>query len=289
MPAEPEALPTLQGEVRVRATERWRSMVEAEHAQSDRMRREAPPSDHWTPYAQNFRADPRRSGDVLLDRLLQEGERGDAVIDVGAGGGRLALPLALHCRRVVAVEPSDSMASVLLDQAGEYGVANISLVRESWEEAVVEPAEIVLCCHVLYTVRDVAPFVRKLDSHALRKVLVVLYHAPPQSQNSPLWARVHGEERLPLPSAPQLVPVLSELGIDASFERLAPQPPRGFDSLDDAIDQLSRRLYLAPGAEKEGLLREILPGLLVEEEDGFFRLRGAERLVPVLVSWRPGK
>ena len=44
------------------ATERWRQMIEVEHAQSDEMRGAVPPpTDHWRPYAANFRADPRRA------------------------------------------------------------------------------------------------------------------------------------------------------------------------------------------------------------------------------------
>ena len=261
-------------------------MVEDEHAQSDRARWEAPPSDHWSPYAQNFRADPRRTDDALLNRLLQEVEPEDRVMDVGAGGGRLALALSLRCRQVIAVEPSESMASVLLDQARECGIDNVSLVQSRWEEAEIEQADVVLCCHVLYVVHDVGAFVTKLDSHAHRKVLIVLYNTSPQSQNSPLWELVHGEVRLQLPAAPQLEEVLAELGIEASFDPLPSNPSRGFDSIEDAVEQLTRRLYLVPGGDKESLLKRELPGLLVEDE-GAFRIRGAQEMVPVVVSWQP--
>ena len=84
-------------------------MIEAEHAQSDSMRGTSPPDDHWEPYAQQFKADPLRSDDTLVDRLLQWVASGCTLIDVGAGAGRLALPLALRCRQVTAVEPSPSM------------------------------------------------------------------------------------------------------------------------------------------------------------------------------------
>ncbi|HZA22763.1 MAG TPA: methyltransferase domain-containing protein [Dehalococcoidia bacterium] len=95
------------------AVQRWKTMIQAEHAQSEKMRIPAPTGDHWQDYAQMFRTDPHRSGDPLLDRLLAEVSLDDTLIDVGAGGGRMALPLALHCRHVVAVEPSPSMVRVL--------------------------------------------------------------------------------------------------------------------------------------------------------------------------------
>src|SRR5918999_5182540 len=115
------------------ATQQWKAMVEAEHAQSERMRASVPPDDHWQDYAHMFRMDPYRSEDALLNRLREEISPRHTVVDVGAGGGRLALPLALQCQQVVAVEPSPSMASVLLQQAAEYGINNVSLIQARWE------------------------------------------------------------------------------------------------------------------------------------------------------------
>ena len=263
-------------------------MIEAEHAQSERMRGASPPEDHWQPYAQQFRADPGRSDDLLLKRLSQELMPHHTVVDVGAGAGRLALPLALRCRHVTAVEPSPSMASILLQQAADYHIHNISLVQERWEAAEVDAADVVLCVHMLYTISDIEPFLRKLESHAQERVLVVIFNAPPQSQIYPLWQRIHGEERLPLPSLPQFEEVLRELGIRFQLEVLPPQGPRGFDSTQQATEQLGRRLFLAPGSDKISVLERILPGLLEEGEDGVFRIRGAQPLEPGLVSWGPG-
>ena len=273
-------------EVGVRASDRWRAMVEAEHAQSERIRTEAPPDDHWQPFAKSFMADPHRSDDPLLNRLLRDIESQDSVIDVGAGGGRLALPLALRCRHVTAVEPSSSMTSILLQQSAHFGSDNISLVQARWEEAVLDSEDKVLCAHVVYTVRDIAAFLKKLEVHARRLVMVVLFEAPPQSGIYPLWERVHREERLALPALPQLREVLGELGIDARVEMLPPQAMGRFDSFHQAADQLALRLFLPPGSPKSRLLEQILRDTLVET-DGVMRLRDAKPLAPALVSWRP--
>ena len=269
------------------ATERWRHMVEVEHAQSDELRGAVPPpTDHWRPYAAQFRADPRRSGDALVDHLLEFVGPGDTVMDVGAGGGRLALSIALKCRSLVAVEPSESMASVLTQQAQESGIGNVSVLQEQWQDAVVDPADIVLCAHVLYTIRDIGEFLRKLGFHAKKTVLVVVHNAAPQSQIYPLWKEVHGKERLVLPSLPQLREVLDELAITYQVDLMTPQPARGFDTLEQAITQLSRRLYLADGSPEADRLERILPSLLTEEE-GVLRIKDSQPLRPALVSWHP--
>jgi hypothetical protein len=178
------------------------------------------------------------------------------------------------------------MAAVLTQQAQESGIENVSVVQEQWQDAVVDAADVVLCAHVLYTIRDIGEFLKKLDAHANKTVLVVVHNAAPQSQIYPLWKEVHGKERLALPSLPQLREVLDELGITYQVDPLPPQPARGFDSLEQALTQLSRRLYLADGSPEADRLEQVLPGLLIEEE-GVFRIRDAEPLRPTLVSWHP--
>ena len=269
------------------ATERWRKMIEVEHAQSDEMRGAVPPpTDHWRPYAANFRADPHRSGDDLVDLLLKFVCPDHTVLDVGAGGGRLALPIALKCRSLVAVEPSQSMAEVLTQQARESGIENVSVVQEEWQNARVDPADIVLCAHVIYTIRDIGDFLRKLDAHAKRNVLIVAYNAPPQSQIYVLWNEVHGKERLPLPSLPELQEVLEELEITYQVDLMPRQAPRGFGSVEDAVSQLSRRLYVSDASPQAQRLEQVLPSLLSEEE-GVLRFRDSQPLRPALVSWQP--
>ena len=262
-------------------------MVETEHAQSERMREESTPDDHWQTSAHHFRADPRRSDDPLVERLLQEVGPNHTLLDVGAGAGRLALPLALRCREVIAVEPSPSMASLLLQLASESDIHNVSLVQAKWDEAEVDPADIVLCAHVLYTASDVVPFIRKLEAHGRKMVLIVLFNASPQSHIYPLWKQVHGEDRLPLPGLPQLQDVLWELDIEARVEMFPAQSRPGFDSSHEAMEELSRRLFLGTASPKRDVLERLLPDIL-EDIDGVLRIKGARPLEAGLISWRPG-
>ena len=264
----------------------WRAMIQAEHAQSERARGEAPPEDHWQPYAHHFVADPHRSDDPMVELLLRDIAPQHTVIDVGAGAGRLALPLALRCHHVVAVEPSESMASLLVQQAREHHIDNVSLVQATWEEAETDPVDVVICVHVLYTARDIEAFVRKLEAHARKLVIVVLFVAPPQSQVRALWRLVHGEERLPLPGLHNFEKVLEEMGIAAKVEMLPQLPQRGYDSRELALEQLGFRLFLAPGSDKWAMLEGMLPDLL-EEDDGALKLRDAQVMEPGMVRWRP--
>lgn len=262
-------------------------MIRAEHAQSESMRKdEPPPADSWANFAEHFRADPRRTDDNLAGHLQRQVAPEQVVLDVGAGGGRLALPLALIAKKIVAVEPSASMCRVLREVADEFDIKNVEVIESGWLDAQVPRADIALCCHVLYTIQDIEPFVRKLEEHAGR-VLVVMYQAPPQSQNYPIWEMVHGEPRLALPSLPEFLEVLGQLGIEPEIEVVHTERNRGFENLDAAKEQLSRRLYLTPDSAEMERLEALLPQVL-EEKDGFFTIKGATPLEPRVISWRPG-
>ena len=261
-------------------------MVEAEHAQSERVQEKGgAPSDSWVPFAERFRPS-LDSGDPMVERLLREIEPHHSVLDVGAGGGRIALPVSLHCRRVVAVEPSASMGAVLQEEADRMRRDNVSLVASTWEDAEVEPADVALCVQVLYTVRDIEGFISKLEAHARERVLVVLGEYPPYTQSNPLWPLVHGEARLELPSFRDLMRVLWEMGVNADLEMLPAQEPRGFESRASALEQTRRRLFVEAGGDGERRLSQALDEML-EESDGRFRIRGAPVFRPALVSWRP--
>ena len=103
---------------------------------------------------------------MLLNHLRQLVTSEQVVLDVGAGGGRLALPLALKAKKVVAVEPSPSMCRVLREASVEFGVQNVQVVESEWLGAEVPLVDVAICCHVLYVIRDIEAFVRKLEKHA---------------------------------------------------------------------------------------------------------------------------
>ena len=267
------------------ATQHWTEMIRAEHAQSESMRKEDPPLDSWSNFAQQFRADPNRLDDDLVNYLRQSIDPGSVVLDVGAGGGRLALPLALDADRVIAVEPSPSMCRVLREAAEEFQVSNVEVVESGWLDADVPKVDVVICVHVLYGIQDIEVFVRKLEEHADR-VIVVVYQAPPQSQIYPLWEMVHGVQRLPLPSLSELLQVLKQLGINPDVQATNIGGSRGFDSFALARDQIARRLYVYEGTPEMELLGPILSEVL-EETDGVFTIRNSISLDPHVVSWRP--
>jgi precorrin-6B methylase 2 len=87
------------------------------------------------------------------------------LIDVGAGSGEMAAALAARLDWVTAVEPSAELRELIPD------VDNMTVIASSWEDAEVQPADLVLCLGVPGSAEAV-PFVEKLERAATERVFV---------------------------------------------------------------------------------------------------------------------
>lgn len=269
------------------AIEKWKSRVESHHAQSIRAMGDSwSPGDFWRPFARNFRDDPRRTDDPIVDRLVREVDSSTTVLDVGGGAGRLALPLALHSAHATVLEPSDSMLEQLREVMEESGIENVSSIQGNWEDTETEPADIVLCSHVVYGVTEIELFLRKLTTHARKRVLLLAFVDSPQAHHAAFWKAIHGEERVNLPGLPEIVNVLWEMDIYPDIEMLEASVMQTFDDFESAINQLRLRLYVMPDTEQDERLRVAAKQLLVETSDGLI-ISGARPRRPGLLLWGP--
>lgn len=264
----------------------WKTTVEAEHEQSDRIREGAASDDFWRPIAHRF-APPKKgeaAPDDTFERLAGLVSSSGTVLDVGAGGGRLAIPLAEVCARVTAVEPSEGMREQLIATAAAWDVSNINLVAGTWEDAEVAPHDLVICAHVVYTVREIENFVSKLIAHARQTVALVVFQRPAMSSYLPLWPKVHGEERIPLPALPEIEQLLPQMGIEYRKISLQERSSQSFQSRDQALDECQARLFVTPGSAKAAKLSEALDDCLVEVDDGY-RFEWAQPRKLWIVAW----
>ena len=271
------------------AVEHWRSMVEAERAQGARVsdRAAGGPAQRWGQgRAEAFRADPHRDGDHDVELISRFVGADRTLLDVGAGAGRIALPLALRCEEVIAVEAAPSMATILKEEAAKAEISNVTLIEGRWQDVEPPSADVVLCWNVLNYVEDIGAFMKKVDAHARERVLVVLHEVSPMAQAYPFWRRVHGGEPARSPGLAELLAVLWELDIHPDLQMLPPRP-RILQSREAAREQMRGRLGVAPGSPEDARLEEAMDELL-EERSGSLTVRGASVVREGLLTWRPG-
>ena len=195
------------------AAEHYAAMLDAVDEQQLRLFGPRP-DDIWTGQsAAQFRFDPHRELDPNLAALASYIEPDDVVVDVGGGAGRVSLPLALRCREVLTVEPSEGMAAEYEASRQEAGIDNARRVAASWMDDHGVDGDVVLTCDVTYFVRDIVAFVKKMQSSARRRVMILVWSEPPPNRGAGLFRRVYGEPLAPMPGHRDLLPVLWDMDI----------------------------------------------------------------------------
>src|SRR6185295_14361419 len=90
-------------------------------------------------------------------------------------------------------------------------------LQAEWLSVAVEPADVVVCSHVLYPIADVMPFIRKLESAAKKRVFVYL-RTDPLPTDLGLWSEFYGVALQRQPVHMDLVNVLAQSAIFADVE-----------------------------------------------------------------------
>jgi hypothetical protein len=264
----------------------WAASVRANNTQVERYSEQAPRADHYAPLVQRFRVDPRRQGDAVLDALLALAQPDDTWLDIGAGAGRIALPLALCVREVLALDASPGMLEGLRAGMAAHGIANVRALAGRWPIADPPRADVALIVNVGYDIADIGPFLDAMEQAATRLCLAVLAARRPTWGTDTLWPAVHGEPRVPLPALPELLAL--QLARRRVFElRMVESPPQSYESFEAALTFARLQTWVAHGSPKDEQLQTALRERL-DERDGSWAFSW-DPFLSGIVTWRPGQ
>jgi SAM-dependent methyltransferase len=253
-------------------------MYDAERAQAEALtspdyEQEA---DHWKQRVERFDAASRRAEqpDAFMRALLPHLRADDVVLDIGAGTGRYVPWLAQRVRRVIALEPSPAMRARLEQRVAEEQVSNVDILADAWPPSSPVQADIVFAAHVLYSVREIEPFLRAMHLSAGRLCVLLLMVRHMNTLFSPFWERVHGQARLPLPCALEAYNALYQLGYVATMEPVAANK-FSYADMNEALHDIRLRLRLGhANREYDDILHETMRECTLASEDGTLVLRG---------------
>src|SRR6202795_5402574 len=181
--------------------ERWRSLV-ADRVAAAEAAGQVDPS-YWDRRAPTF-ARSTRARDGFLDVVKPHLAPSKTLVDVGAGAGRHAVPLAESLEWVTAVEPSEGMRALIPPRD------NMTIVASTWEDAAVAPADFVICCHVMYGVEEPVPFIAKMERSARERVFIMLRESELPHPAAAVRKRLQGTPGPPMPRFSDLLMLLTQ-------------------------------------------------------------------------------
>ena len=189
-------------------------------------------------HAQYYWDTLQSTGKERMEAIVNEFpvESTSRVLDIGAGPGTMAVPLASRVSHITTVEPSAGMRDVLLENAFTWGVSNITCVPKMWEHVDVDvdlspPYDIVIASFSLEMPRiDIA--VQKMMDVCSGWIYLFWFAGEPTwtCHYKSLWPELHGKEYEPTPKFDLLIRVLQQMGIFPHVEITPVSYPIAFSS-----------------------------------------------------------
>ena len=186
-------------------------------------------SGYWDRRARSYARSTHTRSDEFLQVLEPWLGPRKTLIDVGAGTGRHATPLAERLEWVTAVEPSEGMRAHIPPRD------NMTVIASTWEDAEVAPADLVICSHVLYGVADPVAFIDKMQNAARERVFVMMRETQLPHPAAELRRRLAGDSGPRLPRFSELFMLLLQVGVAADVDFIRYPIVTRYASMDEAL------------------------------------------------------
>jgi len=161
---------------------------------------------YWDRRAKSFARATAARADEFIQFIEPYVSPRKTLVDVGAGAGRHAVPLADRLEWVTAVEPSEGMRAQIPARD------NMTVIASMWEDAEVAQADLVICSHVLYGVADPVGFISKMNHTARERVFVMMRETELPHAGAELRRRLLGDAGPRMPRFSDLFNLLVQMG-----------------------------------------------------------------------------
>jgi ubiquinone/menaquinone biosynthesis C-methylase UbiE len=238
---------------------------------------------YWDKCADNYNENMPQMADLTqnqLNHMLLQPH--DTVLEVGAGNGRLTVPIAKRVQHVTALEPSKNMLEYLKTNAQNAGVQNVSCINKSLEDLNPDDSagcfDVVVASFSLFML-DMEKALAKMNTVASKSVYLFL-SASRWLDDPELQKLVHHESTSLWADYIYVYNVLYDLGITANVDIWNYTSKQGFNSITEAVSKFSETYSIPSG--KEDALKAYLQKTLVEENGKFWSIRNRKA---ALIWW----
>lgn len=210
---------------------------------------------------------------------------GWTVLDVGAGPGTLAIPLAAQVRHVTCMDFSAAMLSEAKRRAEEEHIHNCSMVHASWtddwEALGITPHDLVIAARSL-SVRDILAALRRMSTYGRRKRVVV--DRVGTGPFDPAAFAAVGREPRRGPDYIYTLNALYQLGYHAAVAYVYGDSSRVCTSLEEACAGYNWMLPdLTP--QEQALLMDYVSSISSRQQDGSLLLQPEYRPAWAFITW----
>jgi SAM-dependent methyltransferase len=221
----------------------------------------------------------------VLDAIGPRLEACRTALDVGAGCGALAIPLARRGLAVTALEPAPAMARALRRWAAEAGLGNVAVVEAAWGEVPVPAHDLVLCAHVGNLLRPGSDFLHEAGRVARRLVVLVRDLTSAQGADKFFYRELYpillGRPYGSPSEADDTLAALRSLGIRPAVSEIEYRSDQPFVDLDEACDFWMTYLGLSDAGSR-AYLADFLGERLVRGAGGWI---APFRKTAAVITW----
>lgn len=203
------------------------------------------------------------------------------VLDVGAGTGRMTLPIARKVRHVTALEPSKNMLELLRQNARQQQIFNIDYRNDTLEELGASSLYDIVVASFSLFMADLKRALLKMNQLASQWVYLFMSASPWIDEG--IQAAVYGSHNC-WSDFILTYNILHEAGIVANVETCTYMFEECYPSVEDAAETFIQKYSLSP--EKRSKLMEYLKANLVLEYGGFYYKR---KMKAATVWWNTNK
>ncbi|MFA4860194.1 class I SAM-dependent methyltransferase [Methanoregula sp.] len=200
-------------------------------------------------------------------------DRNSRILDIGAGPGTLAIPLAPFVQEITAVEPGAGMVGLLKNRAEQQGIRNITCVQKTWEDIgltrdLAAPYDIVIASLSL-TMHDIREALKKMDAAASGSVHLFWFVDMPfwEKMYADLWEPLHGRPYYSGPKADCLVMVLYQMGIYPDVTMLPIAKEYRFTSREEMLSFFVTRFGATTPLQEQIVKEYITPRMRQQGSD----------------------
>lgn len=120
------------------------------------------------------------------------------ILDIGAGPGILAIPMAERAEHVTTVEPSPGMNAVMADYMAEKGIENITCIQKPWEavDSELNGSYDIVIASMSLGMPDIKEAIRKMEAACSGHVFLYWHAGIPEWEKMPgiLWPKIYRKE-----------------------------------------------------------------------------------------------